>query len=306
MSFIGKVIDFLFPHSCEICGNAACDGRPICADCRGKFVRECFGHCPICGKTAQNCTCGADFTGATGTTLGGRAFFSLTFYKSEKDYGESDRVTEKLIFGLKEHGRFASLLAEEMSRGLYALFAESGENPKDWIITYPPRSTEKFYSLGFDQSEVLAEKLARLLGCGMQRTLVRGGRSAEQKLLDKSGRAKNAESTLVPIRRNIKDGAKYILLDDIITSGATVAASAELLYDCGAAAVFPVSVARTMHAGNKRGDCRVLELAEAQVRQTSRDTQVSDYIFSGDVPCDVFTDVLDGPVDELGRGDDCP
>ena len=253
MGFFAKVLDFLFPRSCEVCGGDAGEGQIICADCRRMFVRECFEHCLICGKTAQNCTCGADFTEATKTELGGRRFFSLTFYKSEKDYGESERVTEKLIFSLKENGRTAGVLAEELNRGLSALFTEAGEDPKEWIITYPPRSTEKFYSLGFDQSELLAEKLARLLGCGTKRTLVRGGRSAEQKLLDRDGRRANAESTLTPIRRNVNEGDKFILLDDIITSGATVAASAEILYGCGAAAVFPISVARTMAAGNKRG-----------------------------------------------------
>ena len=245
MGLFSKLLDLLVPPKCEICG-ATSKGGVLCEDCRKKFVRECFEHCPICGMTAQNCVCGADFTEVTGTELGGAHFFSLTFYRSESKYGKDERVTEQLIYSLKESGRPSGFFAEEMSRGLKALFARAGEDPSEWTITYPPRSSAKFYKNGFDQSEITAEKLARLLGCRTEKTLIRGGRSAEQKTLDSQSRHENAESTLVTIRRNIKQGGKYLLLDDIITSGATVEAAAKLLYSCGAAEVFPISICRTM------------------------------------------------------------
>ena len=249
MSLFGKVLDFLFPRSCELCGGETDGGMPICGTCREKFLAECFEHCPVCGRTALRCECGADFTAATRTSLGGRRFFTLMFYRSEKAYGESDRVSEKLIFSLKENGRTAGFFAGEIARGLGRLLGEAGEDAAEWIITYPPRSAEKLYKCGFDQSELMAKKLAAALGCRAERTMIRGGRSAEQKTLGREDRAANAEETLIPLRRNIKDGGKYILIDDIITSGATVTAAARLLYGCGAAEVIPVSAARTMPRG---------------------------------------------------------
>ena len=251
MRFIRRLVDIFIPHSCEICGGELSGEGNLCAACRDRFIGECFEHCPLCGKTAFSCICHTDFTKTTKTVLGGRAFFSLTFYQSEKEWGKQDRITEKLIFGLKEHGRYAQFFADEMCRGISKILTDAGEDVHDWAITYPPRSTEKLYGCGFDQSELVCEKLAKALGCRAVKTMVRGGRSAEQKTLGASERRTNTESTLVPIRRNIAEGGKYLLLDDIITSGATIETAAKLLYECGAAAVFPISIART-ETGNTR------------------------------------------------------
>ena len=246
MSIFGKLMDILVPPVCAVCGKPGTHGEELCDVCREKFVRECFEHCPICSKTAARCVCGDDFSSITRRTFGGRSSFSLTFYKSERKFGESDRVTEKMIFALKERGAFADLFAREICRGLLPIFSEDGEDITKWIITYPPRSTENFMKYGVDQSEETADRMAKILGCRAKRTMLRGGRSAEQKNLTSEKRRENAESTLIPIRRNITDGGKYILLDDIITTGSTVRAAAEILYSCGAAAVFPVSIARDM------------------------------------------------------------
>ena len=247
MGLFGKLLDILIPPRCELCGENGTKGEELCDSCRAKFVRECFEHCPVCGKTAQNCTCGTDFTDVTHRTVGGKSFFSLTFYKSEKSFGESDRATEKLIFALKERGAFARMFATEICRGLGRIFSDGDEDITEWIITYPPRSDRNFYKYGIDQSETLASEMAKILGCRTARTLARGSRSVEQKTLSARERKTNAESTLIPLRNRIEDGGKYILVDDIITSGATVKTAAELLYSCGAATVFPVSVARTVH-----------------------------------------------------------
>lgn len=249
MGLISAIIDMLSPRACELCG-ARVKNSSVCGDCRMTFTRESFEHCPRCGKTARQCECSHSFTQITKTSVGGRKFCVLTFYKPENRFGKSERVTEKLIFGLKEHGRSAHFFAEELSRALSALFDGAGEDISEWIITYPPRSTKKFYECGLDQSEMTANCLSRLLGCGVMRTMLRGGMSVEQKSLDHAERSKNAKTTLIPITSKIKAGGKYILLDDIITSGATIEAAASLLYDAGAAKVFPAAIAVT-YPGNK-------------------------------------------------------
>ena len=246
MGLFNKLLDIFVPPVCEVCGKEADHGKLLCGACSADFVRECFEHCPLCGKTASRCLCYTGFTDVTKTTLAGHRFFSLTFYKSEKNYGKTDRLTERLMLGLKENGRFSDVFAEEMCRGLSTIFDKSGENIDDWIITYPPRSVENLYKNGFDQCEAVCAKMGEIIGCEVRPTLRRGGHASEQKTLDAFGRRENAENTLIPIRKNISEGERFILFDDIITTGATVSAAAEKLYSCGAAAVFPVSIARTM------------------------------------------------------------
>ncbi len=251
MRLISAIIDMLSPRACEICG-ANVKNSHICADCRLRFAREAFKHCPQCGRTAQKCECSHSFTEITKISVGGRKFCALTFYKPENRFGKSERVTEKMLFGLKEHGRFAPFFADELGRALSGIFDRAGEDLSEWIITYSPRSTKKFYERGFDQSEMVAKRLASRLGCSFERTILRGGMSVEQKSLDQIGRAANAKSTLIPIRSKIKSGRKYILLDDIITSGATIEAAASLLYSSGAAEVFPVAIALSYPGNTKR------------------------------------------------------
>lgn len=247
MNIISRILDFLFPGFCGICGERISGGGELCGDCRARFARECFEHCCVCGKTASACACEHKFTDVTKTALDGRRFLTLTFYMPENRFGKSERVTERMIYRLKGKGEFAELFAEELSRPLMHSLTAEGEDTREWVITYPPRSTENFYRNGFDQSEMVAARLARKLGCKAERTMVRAGSRAEQKSLDREARRENAESTVLPIRRRIREGGKYILLDDIITSGATIEAAAALLYSAGAAAVFPVSIAMTMN-----------------------------------------------------------
>ena len=66
----------------------------------------------------------------------------------------------------------------------------------------------------------------------------------EQKELDRLGRLSNAENTLIPIPGRIPTGGKILLLDDVITSGATVSTAMRHLYFHGALAVFPIAIAK--------------------------------------------------------------
>jgi len=240
------LLDFVFPRICESCGNPVEHGcGTVCRACRKRYVAECFEHCPTCGKTAQSCICVGGFTDATRTSLGGRRSLTLTFYRPENTFGASDRVTEKLIFALKENGRCADFFADELARAVLTLMKTAEEDVSGWILTSPPRSVKNRMKYGFDQGELLGEALAKRLGIPYRRTMLRGGRSEEQKRLSSAQRQANAESTLVPMKRSIAEGGRYLLVDDIVTSGATVCAAAKLLYENGASAVFPLSIAKT-------------------------------------------------------------
>ena len=98
---------------------------------------------------------------------------------------------------------------------------------------------------GLDQSEEVTKYMAKRLGIPCRRTFVKL-EGEEQKLLTMEERLVNASDTLVPRQKVIRKGGKYLLFDDIITSGATVMAASWHLYANGAAEVFPISIARTL------------------------------------------------------------
>ncbi len=241
MGVFNFLVNLLFPPKCPICGKPTGENG-LCENCRNQYLQELFEKCPVCGKSPAYCVCGAGFLSHTRTTLGGTGYCVLCWYRTD---GDENRVTERMIYQLKQRGMFADFFAGELSRCLKALFEREEEAPENWILTYTPRSAEKYEEYGVDQSEEIGRRTAKRLGCGFQQLFDRN-EGVEQKKLNAAERLENAEHSLEIRKDRITSGGKYLLLDDIITSGATMETAAKLLYFHGAGAVYPVAVARTM------------------------------------------------------------
>ena len=242
---IKKGLDLLCPPVCAFCGKKSSGKIELCVDCAAKYLRERQMSCPRCGQTVDFCNCDCDFPRISRTTVGGKTHMSLTFYTGAQEARESDRITEQMILSLKDKGYYANFFANELSDELQRLFEHSEYTLKDWILTYPPRSIHNFMKYGLDQSEEVTKYMARQLGIPCRKTFIKV-EGSEQKTLSADERMVNAAETLVPRKKAIVKGGKYLLFDDIITSGATVMAAARHLYFCGAAEVFPVSIARKL------------------------------------------------------------
>ena len=274
MGLKDALLDLLFPPFCILCGEGG--GRDgLCGACRRRYAEETFVRCPRCGGTADRCRCGTEFAEELPTEIGGRKFLVLTYYVPDGRRGE-ERVTDRMILGLKDRGDFAMFFAGELARETKRLFDRAGEDPRTWIASWCPRSPEKYMEKGFDQDEEVARRYAKLLGCRCERLLVRDRSSAEQKGLTAAEREQNAGESLTvrlpvladrhPVLANRRpafaEGKKILLFDDIVTTGSTVRSSVRALLSAGAAAVFPVALARTLareHAGadpRKRGEDR--------------------------------------------------
>lgn len=245
MSLIKHILDIIFTPQCVVCHVNPAEKFGICADCMKKFITEGFEKCPVCGENAMKCKCPSAFTDHTKTTIGGYSYCVLTFYKSVNKFGNTDRITERMIYALKERGEIADFFASELSRDLKRIFDRAAIDISEWIITYPARSRERFIELGFDQCELMAEKIAKNLNISCV-SLFYPEDGDEQKNLDVHERALNADMSMKIDKSKVKSGGKYIVVDDIITTGSTMSSAARNLYFCGAAEVFPAAVAKTM------------------------------------------------------------
>ena len=241
MNIFQKIIDILLPPNCKICGNSSKSGDELCTDCHELFVREAFLRCPRCERAADNCLCSSGFAKHIKTEICGKRYSVLTFYNKNV----SDRITEKMIFRLKDRCDFSGFFAKELARNVATLFEKENEDLSEWTVTYIPRSIGKFSEKGFDQGEEVAKRLAKLLKVKFQKTFVRTCSGTVQKSLNAGDRKTNAEESIIPIRKKI-DGDKYILFDDIITTGATMETAIKHLYFCGAEAVFPIAIAKNL------------------------------------------------------------
>ena len=113
-----------------------------------------------------------------------------------------------------------------------------------------PLSAERLQSRGFNQAWELAKQLARQSGtraASDARLLLRIRDTQPQAQLKREARLENVKGAFVvdPLRVQAINGRRVLLVDDVMTSGASLFAAAQALRDAGAAAVSAVVFART-------------------------------------------------------------
>lgn len=239
------VVDMIYPPRCLYCGNPlGVSQLRICPQCKAKYDAEERAVCPACRKTAVECHCGGDY-------LRHEIFPGITcvvdrFYDPDTSHKEC-KMTHDLILRCKKtySDELSDLLVRGLAFKISEIFRKNGEDIRGWQVTWPPRNPDNLLKFGFDHGELLAESLAHFLEIPCTRTLFRHS-GENQKELFSNERYENAENSLAPIWNSIVSGGKYLLVDDVITTGATAAVAAELLYACGAWAVLPAAAAKTV------------------------------------------------------------
>lgn len=216
--------DLFFPPVCSICGANACPGGiAVCAECSDRLQELLARKCPSCGRSANECVCPRP-----------EHLKFLFFYGSP--------LSKSLIYELKYGGNktLVSMLAglTVLSCGTDGLRADA--------VTYVPRYDRSIAKYGFDQAKMIAREIALKTGLPLVTTLVRNG-GGEQKLMSADERKKHIAGlyTVDPALKEEDVSKRFLLVDDVATTGATLSACAEILRKHGARAVSAVAVAKT-------------------------------------------------------------
>lgn len=142
---------------------------------------------------------------------------------------------------------FAGAEFASMLRGAAPIIAPGGAKHNDAVITWIPRSRFSVRKYGFDHMERVAKALSREIGIPALALLKRRFFTAEQKYLSTSERRRNAMRTMKISRKYAIEGKTVILIDDVVTSGASFSAAAKLLTEAGAEQVIAAALAATEH-----------------------------------------------------------
>ena len=255
------LLNFLFPPKC-----AGCDGLiPVrdwrrgdecfCRECRAAWELAKLECCPECREPMMDCRCMPPLAQEAGM----QAIRKLVLYGVQD--GDQRAVGDRLLYRVKDShviayeqflaAQLAPLVRGEMKYRGWLLTDEQGKTPFETVVTYCPRSPRKVRERGTDQAERVARRLAKLLDLPFAATLVRRD-NAEQKTLNVEERWRHAshgyrlrKGTSVSVRR-------VILVDDIVTTGASMAACTEVLLNGGALSVIGVAVAQTRRKKEKK------------------------------------------------------
>ena len=148
---------------------------------------------------------------------------------------------KKLIIAFKMHKDFSSgeILADMLTEGM------AFWNIKGDIITYVPLSRRKERKRGFNQCYYLSKKISRVYNIPLETLLYKKENIKEQKKLSKIERKKNVEEAFNVINTSKIKDKTVILIDDVITTGATVLACANELKKFGAKEVNILTVGQS-------------------------------------------------------------
>ncbi len=163
---------------------------------------------------------------------------------------EYDEVARRLVARLKYGGVRTGV--EWFVTAMAGRVIAAGEEPDlvTWVPSAPPNRRRR----GFDQGEVLARAVAARLGLPAAALFARTG-SATQTGRSRSGRLAGPPISLhdAGTRRGVTvRGADVLVVDDVVTTGATLRRAASLLRDARAARVVGVAAAHATNAGRHR------------------------------------------------------
>ena len=112
------------------------------------------------------------------------------------------------------------------------------------LLVPVPLHWGKLWRRGFNQAGLLAEEVGRLLALPVGRMLRRGRSTKQQALLGLEDRQANTEGAFAVRRGTNLEGLTIVLIDDVLTTGATLGEAARVLRRSGCARVCVLTVAR--------------------------------------------------------------
>lgn len=221
------------------------DGENVlCDKCRAAWEKSKRTICPNCGKELSACVCTTDALSESCCSI----LMSLVPYNHENAICR--HVVQSVLFRIKDYNdsELSSFLAKELCFRILEFAYEIGS--ENIFVTFAPRSAKAKARAGHDQSEILAKKLTKYLGAKFCRAIKRrnvfSGRTP-QKSLSESERLVNAQKSYAPTREIDKiKGRCVILVDDIATTGATLAACTGILKSAGAGSVICLTIAKSV------------------------------------------------------------
>ncbi len=139
----------------------------------------------------------------------------------------------QLVLELKMSGRLRT--ASVLGRALQRTVMRAGIHGH--IVTWVPGGRSEIVRRGFDHAHAIAQDLARRLGLPLRATLEGASGRADQAGLGARARVANAAGSFTtPVGLDLA-GAEIVLVDDLLTTGATARVCAQALLEAGAAVV---------------------------------------------------------------------
>lgn len=253
-------LDFLFPNSCLGCGTVLAGGAVACAECAAAVPLHAAFFCAECGAPlrggALRCS-GVPFGAEYGDAIRGDAPFprreAPACHYAPYVLGAACAYENGFVKGLIHALKFENIrAAADPLADLLARYFESAQTTAEAARDYPqplvvpvPLHPARERERGFNQAGLIAERFAALLGLPYaDNILFKVRRTAAQHELSREARRANLRDCFAAPRDPRAAGRSVILVDDVVTSGATFREAATVLLESGASQVLAIATAK--------------------------------------------------------------
>jgi ComF family protein len=234
---LDPLLAVIYPQECRICRDSVenSDDGVVCTKCWNDAIFF-SGRETLCSKC--------------GDILAGPPTGFETFCRKCTDHEYDSARAAGLYRGAIAASVIHLKNKPELPRRLLSAFRCAIERVEcaDALVMPIPLSAERFRERGFNQAGFLAEIAAKHLKCQLdERSLVRTTHTARHRAaMDRKARDMTVRNAFDVVRPKLIAGRSIILVDDVLTSGATASYCAKALKNSGAASVKVLTLARAV------------------------------------------------------------
>lgn len=229
-------LDLLYPRSCIGCGQANPECWPhLCWECRSRLTTVQPPFCSCCGDPVSGFI---DHSYRCSWCKKNKPAFDVA-----RSCARYDGLVRELLLLLKYRGGvcYAEDLAELLVAGVQRYYADRSFDAVVPVPLHPLRRLQRNYN----QAKLLSSSLARRIGLPLHTNCIRRvKRTDTQTKLTAAQRLSNVNKAFRAGHLSWLANRRVLLIDDVMTTGATVASCARALKKGGAESVSVLTVAR--------------------------------------------------------------
>lgn len=222
-SLAAGFVDLVYPRACLACETPVTDGS-LCDNCRHGLLDDPHAKCPRCASTiGPNLPAANECSKCRGQSFAFDRVIRL---------GPYEGIRREIILKLK-HSQYENLT--EVVGELWAEYARPRLSEERIAAVVPvPLHWRRRWQRGYNQADVLAEAWAKTIDVPLQsRCLRRVRRTEMQTLLTATARRDNVRGAFQARTNPNLNGKTILLVDDVMTTGATASEAAKALKQAG-------------------------------------------------------------------------
>lgn len=215
--FFSQFLNLIYPQRCILCGKIIPYGTKICDKCSGQALSVCSNKRIYIPKWGKTIVCYAPFIYKN---IIRKSIIDFKFYSKTE---LTDFFTEKIL--------------EQITKNQSLNFD---------FISCVPLSKQRLKLRGYNQSELLAKSLSKKLDIPFCECLEKIKDNIEQHRLNEKSRHKNVKNVYISKNKSKFYQKSILLVDDIITTGATLTECSSVLFGDNVKQVTCAAIAQVM------------------------------------------------------------